>query len=407
VIDVVRRLVITAGVALRAIPRVLALFTSPTDPSAIIPSASGARWWLQRLGLFALQEPLEVAADWCYLIDHSVQIGSVKVCVILGLRLSELPSPARPLRHDDVRLLALIPTEKSNGEIVDEQLEQTVLRTGIPRQIVSDHGSDVKKGSELFAARHPQTHVAYDAAHYGAGVLKRRLEADARWADLIARLGQTKARLQQTPDAYLLSPGLRPKARYMNLAPLLRWCRAILVLIDRGPAGGNASDRARVRYGWLVEFRGAVSEWSRWESTVRDSVTFLRTHGLSRGCEAKLAAHLSSRPFAARHQKLETQFIGFARQQSTGAQPHERLVGSTEVLESLFGKWKTVERQESRSGITSLILSLGAMLGTWTTSRLQQALEKTPVKQVQSWCETNLPPSIQSQRRLAFADQSP
>jgi hypothetical protein len=192
VIDVVRRLVMQASVSLRAIPRVIGLFTDSTNPAAIIPSASGARWWLQRLELFTLQEPLEVADDWVYLIDHSVQIGSVKVCVIVGLRLSELPSPARPLRHEDVRLLALLPTEHSYGERVAQQLEQTSRRTEIPREIVSDHGSDVKKGSELFAARHAQTQVVYDAAHHGAGVLKRRLEADARWADLITRLSQTK-----------------------------------------------------------------------------------------------------------------------------------------------------------------------------------------------------------------------
>jgi hypothetical protein len=93
VIDVVRRLVMQASVSLRAIPRVIGLFTDSTNPAAIVPSASGARWWLQRLELFTLQEPLEVADDWVYLIDHSVQIGSVKVCVIVGLRLSELPRP--------------------------------------------------------------------------------------------------------------------------------------------------------------------------------------------------------------------------------------------------------------------------------------------------------------------------
>ena len=396
-----------AGVALRAIPRVVGIFAGPSDPAAIIPSASGAGWWLQRLGLFTLQEQLEVATDWVYLIDHSVQIGSVKVCVILGLRLSELPSPARPLRQEDVRLLALIPTENSNGKIVDQQLEQTAQRTGIPREIVSDHGSDVKKGSELFAARHAQTQVVYDAAHYGAGVLKRRLEADARWADLITRLGQTKARLQQTQDAYLLSPSLRPKARYMNIASLLRWCRAILALLDRGPADGIASERAKVRYGWLKEFRGAIGEWSRWESTVRCGVAFVRTHGLSRGCDAALAAGLRARPSEQRHQKLEAEFIEFVRTQSVGAQPSETLVGSTEVLESVFGKWKTLERQESSSGITSFILGLGAMLGRWTASRLQEALEQTPVKQVKSWCKAHLPPSVQSQRRLAFAEPSP
>src|SRR5208283_2727139 len=51
------------------------------------------------------------------------------------------------------------------------------------------------------------------------------------------------------------APSLRPKARYMNLAALLRWARKILILLDRGPGGGNASARAEFRYGWLREFR--------------------------------------------------------------------------------------------------------------------------------------------------------
>lgn len=120
-----------------------------------------------------------------------------------------------------MRLLALIPTEHSNGQIVLEQLENTAKRTGIPREILSDHGSDVKSGGELFVAAHTETTLIYDAAHHGAIVLKRLFQADDRWAQFIAKLGQTKSRLQQTPDAFLMSPGLRPKARYMNLESLL------------------------------------------------------------------------------------------------------------------------------------------------------------------------------------------
>ena len=79
-------------------------------------------------------------------------------------------------------------------------------------------------------------------------------------------------------------------------------------------------------------------------------------------------------------------------------------MGSTEVIESVFGKWKQWERQESSSGITTLVLSLGSLLGQWTTERIQTALEKTPVKNVVAWCASHLPQSLQSQRRLAFAE---
>ena len=138
IIGVCHQLVVQAGVALRAVPRVLSIFLGVPDAATILPEATSVRWWLQRLGLFALREVLEVADDWVYLIDHSVQIGTVKVCVILGLRLRDVPFPTHALRHDDVRVLAVIPTERSTGEIVDAQLEKAAERTGFPRQIVSD-----------------------------------------------------------------------------------------------------------------------------------------------------------------------------------------------------------------------------------------------------------------------------
>ena len=89
-----------------------------------------------------------------------------------------------------------------------------------------------------------------------------------------------------------MSPGLRPKARYMNLESLLRWSRRILQLLARGTAGGRVTERTKARYGWMEKFRGVIGEWSRWEATVRNSVEFLRVHGFYRHCEADLAAHL-------------------------------------------------------------------------------------------------------------------
>lgn len=398
---------VQAGVALRAVPRVLAIFFGVPHAATSLPEATSVRWWLQRLGLFALREALEVADDWAFLIDHSVQIGSVKVCVILGVRLRDVPFPARALRHDDVFVLAVIPIERSTGEIVAAQLEQAAQRTGIPRQIVSDHGGDVKKGSELFAQQHPGTLVTYDAAHHGAIVLQRRFEADPRWPEFVARLSQVKARIQQTSDAFLLAPSLRPKARYMNLASLLRWGRKILCLLERGPAGGRASERAEARYGWLREFRAPLEAWSRGEATVRGSVEFLRTRGLSCRCQFDLLSHLQALPPEEYDSVLAAELCEFAGLQSQFARPGERLVGSTEVLESVFGKWKTLERQESRNGITSLVLSLGSLVGQWSASRIKAALEATPGKHVVQWCREHLAASVQSQRRLAFAPLAP
>ena len=68
----------------------------------------------------------------------------------------------------------------------------------------------------------------------------------------------------------------------------------MLELLGRGAAGGVASSRAEVRYGWLREYREAIEEWSRCEATVRRGVEFFRTRGVYVGCVDDLSAKLSS-----------------------------------------------------------------------------------------------------------------
>ncbi|MCX6059421.1 MAG: hypothetical protein NTW69_14870 [Chloroflexi bacterium] len=46
--------------------------------------------------------------------------------------------------------IELAPVKKSNGEVFYQQLEQAAAKTGIPRAILSDHGTDLNAGVEKF-----------------------------------------------------------------------------------------------------------------------------------------------------------------------------------------------------------------------------------------------------------------
>ena len=79
--------------------------------------------------------------------------------------------------------------------------------------------------------------------------------------------------------------------------------------------------------------------------------------------------------------------------------PDERFVASTEILESSFGKLKRIERQQSQDGLTGLVLSLGALVGTQTEADLKEALEMTPQKKMDRWVGRVLGQSMQWFRR--------
>ncbi len=404
------QLVFGAGVSLRAVPRVMGAMVQwlrrevGVVLEGMVHDWTTGRWWLLRLGYAALTEETVVATDWVYIIDHTVQIGQVKCFLILGLRLSEVRWEGRGLRHCNVRVLALVPMTQSNAQRVAKEMEETARRTGNPRAIVSDHGSDVKGGAEAFCQSHAETATIYDVAHKGACLLKHRFERDSRWSEFLTQMRQAKAQAQQTELAYLVGPSLRLKARYMNVGPMLRWARLTLRVVERTPVEAKEHPRLEAKFGWLRNYREALSEWVAQYETVQTAVRFVRQEGLYLGAEQDLAAKQKQQgetnPSACELAKELTEFVA---EQSGQTRPGERLPGSSEVLESCLGRWKNLERQQAKQGFAASVLALPAMLVCWTQERILEALNRVPVRAVRDWCRTNLGTTIPAQRRLAYA----
>ena len=97
----------------------------------------------------------------------------------------------------------------SDKEVVYRQLEANVVKTGVPRAIISDHGGDLAGGIELFRKEHPQTLDIYDITHKAACLLKARLERDKQWSAFASLAAQTKCKIQQTEWAFLVPPSQR------------------------------------------------------------------------------------------------------------------------------------------------------------------------------------------------------
>lgn len=369
------------------------------------PTAWCGELWVWRLGLYEILRPKAPAADRVWLADHTVQLGTTKCLVIVSVRLSWWQQQRRPLEHQDLEVLAVTPMEHSDGPRVQRALESTAENVGVPRAIVSDHGSDLKRGIEAFQQEHPTTASVYDIAHKVACLLKHELEADARWSDFLQRLGQSKPQLQQTALAFLTPPSPKSKARYMNLEEVVRWGRRTLAFLDHPrPVEGTLVERSKLaeKLGWLATFRAALAEWEDWLGVVSTALDYVRHEGYHRRAAQELAPRLRAWLKQASSRRLAGDVLRFVKQQSAAAGRGERLIGSSECLESLIGKGKRLERQQSKSGFTKMVLAIAAAVVKPTTEYLQQALAAVTTADVYEWGRDLLGPSVQSQRRLAF-----
>jgi hypothetical protein len=321
------------------------------------------------------------------------------------VRLSALPPRGQCLRPEEVEPLVLEPVVKSSGEIVYQQLAATIKKTGVPREIISDRGGDVQAGVEQFCAAQPATSAIYDIKHKTAAVLRQELEGDPAWQEFTQLCQQTKHQVQQTSLAFLMPPNQRTKARWMNVDILVRWGTQTLAFLDTPPqqrSPGCDVVLLEEKLGWLPRFRPTLQLWGEVLQLVAVTEHFIRTQGLTRGAPRHLRNLLAPLALTPRTQQVRTHLLAFVAEEALKAHPHERLLGSSEVIESVFGKFKRLEDTQAKSGFTGLILTMSAMVATTTREVVQTALETVPTKCVLEWCKKMLGDSLQAKRKKAL-----
>jgi len=109
---------VLSAISLRGSARVLTLVNEVLNqPLDAVPSWFSIRLWLLRLGHYKLKRAKQIANDWCWIIDHTLQLGKTKCLLILGVRLSELPK-GRSLNYQDLEPIELLSVESSTGQVV-------------------------------------------------------------------------------------------------------------------------------------------------------------------------------------------------------------------------------------------------------------------------------------------------
>lgn len=368
-----------------------------------IPSWYAGRLWLLKLGYYKLTRTKEYAEDWIWIVDHSIQLGADKCLVILGIRASKLPTN-RPLILKDVEPIELLPVKKSNGDIVYEQLQKAVKKTGIPRAIVGDEGSDLKAGINKF--REANKYIAYihDIKHKVAILLKRELKNDKSWESFIELASTTQSYVQQTELAAISPPNQRSKARYMNVDKLVNWGKQALQTLENNEQTDMfASKPLQAKLGWLKHYKNEIVEWDNIITVATTVENYVRNNGVFRGMTDKLQVELDNIDANNRVEKFKGNLLSSVLTDEGKAHIGETLLGSSEIIESLFGKYKNIEKEQAGSGFTKLILSIPAVVANTTSTIVNTAMEHVKIKEINQWFANNIGSSVQAKRKEVIA----
>lgn len=435
------------------------------------PSFSSIRQWVLRVGLYVLKQP-QRRTDWIWIVDVTLELGKGKCLVVLGITQADwnqrVESGQCCLNHHDMSVLAIEVLFECNGIIIEQKLLELGERVGQPKQIVSDHGSDLKKGIGLYIKRSEGSIQTHDVTHAMALLLKHSLETEPQFQRFLTQCHQSRQQLQQTQLLFLFPPAQRSKARYLNIGLLVQWAQGVLRYYQQGDFSGitpchrwdretlyeliaqqlevpilqqlaalecktyanqtqfsqqlmtvlspesfeqygqlicQAADLGRLQFedklGWLIEYQVQLHQYEQLLSLVEQANEQLKQQGLHRDSHLHFAQATQQMTLSQPAQAFRAQVIDYIQQQgsrlgdSTG-------VASSDVLESLFGKYKLFCQRSPLKEVGMMILTLPLCTVQLTVPLVKQALESIRGVDVADWAKQVFGTSMFAQRRAVF-----
>jgi hypothetical protein len=362
-----------------------------------IPCHNSIRGWIEKSGYFTYthSELKSSGVPYGGIIDESMQIGSEKLLLSLGVRADKSNESA--LRMNEVEILDISVERSWTGSLICDRLKAIGARMdNAPVYVISDNASIMNKGIREGSLIHLR-----DVGHTLAMFLERQYKDAPDFLSFMKDLASVKNREIMRPIAYLLPPKQRIIARFMNLTPCLDWAGKMLHHFDELSKGEQLIFEFLKNHSPLIkELNEIVVVFNRISQSRKEK-------GLSHesvNTSIRELIPLIDSPFP-RISKAVKECIGYL-QQEAGKLSAEKSVWhlSSDILESIFGVYKERKSPNALNGVTPYVLMLPLLTKSNPESGCLQvdfkkALESVFLRDIDKWAKDNLSENLVVKRR--------
>ena len=378
-----------SGCSFRGVVRVLEYLRQSAGLDIVeVPCKSSIENWVKKCGHYLYDHPdMSVySAGYALIIDECLVIGQERMLVILGIRANKVGETALGL--SDAQVLWMEVLRSWTGEQITERIAKVEAKVGTKAAyIISDRGSNLVKGISGCAL----PRIA-DCGHEVARQMEGLYKGEARFTAFVLACTQSKLKLVMMPTGYLSAPRQRTIARFMNLWPLLKWASGLLRNI------GTLEGEDAVAYSWIKDHREIINELVMALGTANELLKLLKDNGLSYATVDKCTQKCDT--FTKTTAGLGTRWMdGIKRYvQAEGAKlPDKETVWhvSSDIIESLFGRYKAHKADNALYGVTPFVLALPVLTKVNAERHrvkvnFKAALEGTLMHELNHWNSNHL-----------------
>jgi len=371
-----------------------------------VQAFSTIRDWVLKLGYYKLTAPKEPGL-WIFIIDTSIQMGAMKGLLILGVRIDKpLTSGDYHISYCDVQPIVLKPVESCPGEIVEEALREAEKQIGGPAiAVLSDQASELKRGIRLYNEDESKTCHVFDIKHKLDLLVEKEFEKDIVWKSFTAQANQAMQQLKLTSISHLAPPKQRQKDRLLAEFDTVKWGLKLLRFVQC-KSDTIPNDQLN-KISWITKYEYALIEYLQMSSIGERAIEHVRERGYYKGCCKDFMECFLGNKSTIRAQDFLQKACNIIEEEEKKVPEGMHIPGSSEVIESTFGKFKQLEKANASGGLTSLILSIPAFLGEISEEVVAYAMASTKIETVWDWVKEELGETFWSKKRRDLGELTP
>jgi len=315
----------------------------------------------------------------------------------------------RPLQYADLKTLLITNRSSWNGTLVKEELKKLESTIGKIKYAVGDYGSDLKKGLVLSEIVH-----IHDLSHLIALIIKDIYKNDEKYIEFKNKMSEMRTKFFQTDIAVVSPPKGRKKSEYQSFDKIIKWANAALNLIDnklKDPEQikylqeyfeTKTLDRIKIELSWISNYSELITELSEINHSIKEVEKELKNKGLSKinlkNCK-KILEKLESK----KGKIFKENLIFKINQQIQLLPKTERILFSSDILESIFGKYKNRVSENPMASITSLMLIIASFTSNLNEASIKQSIENIKIADIKKWSQENIGVSLFEKRKVLLA----
>jgi hypothetical protein len=350
-----------------------------------IPGKSSIDNWIRRLGYYEYNgyNSGMYPQGYALIIDESMVIGQQRMMVVLGLPAEKTGIHA--CKFDVVRLLYLSVKSSWKGSDIAELLEKVKEKMGAaPLYVISDGSSTLKKG-----IRDAGLLRIFDTGHEIGKFLEQEYKNNEAYNSFTKAAAAIKLKEVMKGTAYLLPPKQRSISRFMNICEVVYWGRDMIASLN------SLTLEEQNTFKWLNEHKEIINELQEVFNTTHCIMKCLKNKGLSH-CSIDDSLVICKKRSRLMPKSLQKKITNYLEEEKKKL-PDDKTCwhASSDIIESMFGKFKSQMSTNKLNGVTPSVLKLCILTQFGENMPLIQehirvALPRSSRADLKSWADKHL-----------------